>query len=90
MNARQTPCTRRTRAGAECMAAGMFWPSEIGMPDPRSCRSHLTAEEAAAYAADKPRQEAEWFPFEFRWHLFITSDPACWSWPPPATWNLGC
>jgi hypothetical protein len=61
----------------------MIWWREIAMPDPQSCKSHLTAAERMAYDDDIPRREAENADFELAFMVLYASDPACWSWPEP-------
>jgi hypothetical protein len=64
-----------------------FWPEGTGLPDPRSCRRHLTDDERAALApfdAESEARSAEYMAVYDAWWLgLINSDPACWSWPLP-------
>lgn len=76
-------CTRRTPADERCRSARMYWPQVIQLPNPQSCRGHLTDSERAAYADDQPRREVEAFvAWELPRAMLYSSDPACWSWEP--------
>ena len=71
------PCSRRTKAGQVCpsKAQDWTWAAASGLPDPGSCRRHMTGPEHLAWldgeAAHAQRDAEEAL------KLF----PACWSWP---------
>lgn len=81
-------CGRPTKRGEPCRLSPIWlWPARTGLPDPQSCRRHLTDEERAALAPIDAEWEAksaaDTAMFDAWWTRLINSDPACWSWPLP-------
>lgn len=89
-------CTRPVKAGGRCSKGLLRWlPTEL--PDPRSCRYHLTDVERAAYEALLPRGPVPWgqrgerpsipgLPpkqTEQEFRLALDVPPRCWFWPVP-------
>lgn len=75
-------CTRPTKAGRSCKSGRVTW-YRSSQPDPQSCRSHLTPDEAAELKRTHERFLAEWAPYWARQEAKLAGDPACWSWEPP-------
>ena len=96
-------CTRTAKStGRRCGQHRESWPAGLALQDPRSCRFHMTDEERATREAYLVERAAESFaefggffdrldPGERRVPApgrFRTGDPACWSWPTPATFSF--
>jgi hypothetical protein len=77
-------CTRPTKSGRSCGNGRVNWYGCAGS-DPESCRSHLTKEERAAHAEAAQRRDAESLPYRIAVGMMHLGDPACWSWPSPAS-----
>ena len=72
------PCSRLTRAGKPCPYSAHNWEWALkatGLPDPVSCRRHMTREEHEARRAG----EEAWR--RVRAEADAKAMPACWSWP---------
>ena len=97
-------CTRIAKTtGRRCGQHRESWPAGLAVPDPRSCRFHMTDEERAARSAYLAERAAESFarfggffdrldPGERRTSMPGRShagDPVCWSWPTPTTFSFG-
>lgn len=74
------PCSRSTKRGKACRLSAMDWTraAAAGIPDPRSCRIHITLPELEAlWAMDAARRQREEEEAEKVY-------PACWAWPVPS------